>query len=68
MLLWLRIDEQGRVVEVTAGETDIPPELLEAAHAALAGVKFAPALKDERAVKSRLLLSITLSDALNREP
>jgi hypothetical protein len=58
LLLWLRIDEHGHVVEVAAGEAGIPDRLVEATRASVAAVKFVPARKDERAVKSRLLLRI----------
>ena len=58
LLLWLRIDEMGRIIDVTAGETGVPADLLEAARASLAAVAFAPARKDERAVKSRIQVSL----------
>ena len=58
LLLWLRIDEMGRIIDVTAGEGGVPAELLEAARASLAAVTFAPARKDERAVKSRIQVSL----------
>jgi hypothetical protein len=58
LLVWLRIDEHGQVVEVAAGEAGVPERLVEATRASVAAVKFVPALKDERAVKSRLLLRI----------
>jgi hypothetical protein len=58
LLLWLRIDEYGQVVEVNAGDAAISRHRVDAARALLANVPFAPARKDERAVKSRLLLGI----------
>src|SRR5262245_42925933 len=58
LLLWLRIDEYGQVIEVNAGDAAISRHWVEAARAFLANVRFAPARKDERAVKSRLLLGI----------
>ena len=61
LLLWLRIDEFGQVVEVKAGESGAPDNLVEAARASLTGVRFAPARKDERAVRSRVLLSVSLA-------
>src|SRR5262249_11278017 len=61
--LWLRIDERGEVVEVSAGEPGIPAAWVSAARASLAGIRFEPARKDERAVRSRLLLSISFADA-----
>lgn len=67
LLLWLRIDELGRIVEVTAGEAGVPGELLDAARASLAAVRFTPARKDERAVRSRVLLAIELAHA-NEQP
>jgi hypothetical protein len=62
LTLWLRIDEQGEVVEVTAGEPGIPAGWVDAARASLAAIRFAPARKDERAVRSRLLLSVSFAD------
>ena len=61
LLLWLRIDEFGQVVEVKAGESGAPDHLIEAARASLAAVRFTPARKDERAVKSRVLLSVSIA-------
>jgi hypothetical protein len=58
LLVWLRIDEHGQVVEVAAGEAGVPERLVEATRASVAAVKFVPARKDERAVKSRLLVRI----------
>ena len=63
LTLWLRIDEQGEVVEVTAGEPGIPARWVDAARASLAAIRFAPARKDERAVRSRLLLSVSFAAA-----
>ena len=63
LTLWLRIDEQGEVVEVTAGEPGIPDRWVDAARASLAAIRFAPARKDERAVRSRLLLSVSFAAA-----
>ena len=58
LLLWLRIDEHGRVVDVRAGEPGVPGEWVEAARARLAAIRFTPARKDERAVKSRIQIDI----------
>jgi hypothetical protein len=58
LLLWLRIDEHGQVVDVRAGEPGVPGELVEAARASLAATRFTPARKDERAVKSRIQVGI----------
>jgi hypothetical protein len=63
MLLWLRIDEHGQVAEVSAGEPGIPAPWVDAARASLAAVRFTPARKDERAVRSRLLLSLRFAPA-----
>ncbi len=63
LTLWLRIDERGEVVEVSAGEPGIPAGWVDAARANLAGIRFTPARKDERAVKSRLLLSVSFAAA-----
>ena len=46
-------------VEVSAGEPGIPAGWLDAARASLGAMRFAPARKDERAVRSRLLLSVS---------
>ena len=59
MLLWLRIDEHGQVVDVSAGEPGVPGGWVEAARASLAAVPFTPARKDERAVKSRIQVSLS---------
>jgi periplasmic protein TonB len=67
LTLWLRIDEQGEVVEVNAGEPGIPAGWVDAARASLAAIRFAPARKDERAVRSRLLLSVSFSPAGTRD-
>ncbi len=63
MLLWLRIDEHGQVAEVSAGEPGIPAAWVDAARASLTAVRFTPARKDERAVRSRLLLSLRFAPA-----
>lgn len=60
-LLWLRIDEHGAVVEVSAGEPGIPARWMELARAGIAGIHFTPARKDDRVVKSRLLLSVNFA-------
>jgi len=67
LTLWLRIDEQGEVVEVSAGEPGIPAGWVDAARASLAAIRFAPARKDERAVRSRLLLSVSFATAESRD-
>jgi hypothetical protein len=67
VLLWLRIDEHGAVVEVTAGEPGIPDAWVDAARAGFAAMRFAPARKDERAVRSRLLLSVSFAAAGTRD-
>ena len=66
LLVWLRIDERGEVVDVSAGEIATPGHWLEAARASLATVRFTPARKDERAVRSRLLLSIDFAPPSER--
>lgn len=63
LLLWLRIDEYGAVVDVSAGEPGIPARWVDLARAGLATVQFTPARKDDRAVKSRLLLSVNFAAA-----
>ncbi|MCC7483795.1 MAG: hypothetical protein IT529_02295 [Burkholderiales bacterium] len=59
VLLWLRISERGEVVEVSAGGRATPATTVAAARAALSSVRFEPARKDERAVRSRILLSVS---------
>jgi len=63
LLLWLRVDEQGAVVEVSAGEPGTPSRWVELARAGLAAVRFTPARKDDRPVRSRLLLSVNFFPA-----
>src|SRR5262249_39727923 len=63
VLLWLRIDEHGEVFDVRAGEADTPERLIEAARAGIAAVRFAPARKDDRAVKRKIKKSIVLEAA-----
>ena len=67
ILLWLRIDEHGEVVEVSAGEPGLQAAWLDAARANLASIRFTPARKDERAVRSRLLLSVSFTPAGTRD-
>lgn len=63
LLLWLRIDEYGAVVDVSAGEPGIPARWVDLARAGLATIQFTPARKDDRAVRSRLLLRVSFADA-----
>jgi hypothetical protein len=58
LLLWLRIDERGVVVHVSAGEPGMPSRWVDLARRSLAGTRFTPGRKDGRAVRSRLLLSV----------
>ena len=62
LLLWLRIDERGVVVRVSAGEPGMSSRSVELARRSLAGTRFTPARKDGRAVRSRLLLSVNPAD------
>lgn len=59
----LLIDEGGAVNEITVVEADPPGRLQEDLRATLAAIRFFPGQKDGRAVKSRLLLSVTLDPA-----
>jgi hypothetical protein len=65
LLLWLRIDEHGEVVEVSAGEPGIPAGWVDAARASLAAIRFTPARKDERAVRAACC---SASASLRRRP
>ena len=67
LALWLRIDEQGEVVEVTAAEPGTPAAWVDAARASLVAIRFAPARRDERAVRSRLLLSVSFAPAGSKD-
>jgi len=59
LLLWLRIDEFGQVVDVRPGESGLPVAVLDAARASLTAIPFTPGRKDDRPVKSRVLLSVS---------
>ena len=54
----LLIDEHGTVREVTVVEALLQGELEEKTRSALAAARFLPAMKDERAVRSRVLLRL----------
>jgi len=68
LLLWLRIDESGQVVDVRAEDAATPAPLVDAARAALTALRFEPARKDGRAVKSRVLLSIAVARSNSGTP
>jgi len=67
LLLWLRIDERGEIVEVSAGEPGIPAAWLDAARKSLAAIRFTPARKDDQPVRSRLLLGVSFAPAGTRD-
>ena len=54
--LWVSIDQAGRVTDIAVIDAE-PPVVFDAvARERLLGTRFSPAYKDERAVKSRVLL------------
>ena len=59
--LLLRIDEHGTVHEVAVVEAQPPGYFEDAAVAALRAARFEPALKDGRAVRSRILVKVAFS-------
>jgi protein TonB len=61
--LALLIDEAGIVKEIAVIETEPPGRLQEELRSALAAARFFPGQKDGRAVKSRVLLSVSLDPA-----
>jgi len=65
--LALLIDEGGVVNEITVVEAGPPGRWQEQLRAALAATRFIPGKKDGRAVKSRVLLSVSLGPE-QREP
>jgi len=56
--LWLSIDHAGNVVDVAAADADSSAELASMARESLLATRFMPALKNERPVKSRVLLEL----------
>lgn len=57
--LWVSIDQAGRVIDITVIDAD-PPGTLEAdARERLMNMRFSPAYKDDRAVKSRVQLVLS---------
>ena len=56
LVLQLLIDEHGAVREVIVVDAALRSELEERVRSALAATRFTPAMKDERAVKSRVLV------------
>jgi len=65
--LTLLIDEGGSVNEIKLVEPAAPGPLQEAVRGALAATRFIPGRKDGRAVKSRVLLDVTVGPG-RREP
>lgn len=63
LLLQLLIDEHGTVREVSVVEAEPAGYFEDAARTVLTAARFAPAVKDGRAVKSRLLLSLSFGPA-----
>ncbi len=61
--LALLIDEAGIVREIAVIETEPPGRLQDELRSALAAARFFPGQKDGRAVKSRVLLSVSLDPA-----
>ena len=54
--LWVSIDQTGRVVEVAVIDADPPGEFETLARERVLATRFAPAWRDGRPVKSRVLL------------
>lgn len=54
--LWVSIDQTGRVTEIEVLDTEPPAAFAAVTRERLLGTRFSPAYKDERAVKSRVLL------------
>ena len=67
VLLQLAIDEHGTVREVTVIEAAPPGEVAEMARSVVAAARFLPAMRAERAVKSRVLLRINLAPARDEQ-
>lgn len=63
LLLQLLIDELGAVKDVSVVEAEPAGYFDEAARSVLAAARFVPGMKDGRAVKSRLLLSVSFAAA-----
>lgn len=59
MLLTLLIDEAGSVNEVSVVEAEPAGNLEGAVRRAFASARFSPARKDGRAVKSRVMISVS---------
>ncbi len=59
--LWVSIDQTGRVTEVEVLNTEPPAAFAAATRERLLGTRFSPAYKDDRAVKSRVLLVLSHS-------
>ena len=60
--LEILIDERGIVQEMTFAGPAAPARVEDELRAALAATRFLPAQKDGRAVRSRIVLSISLSE------
>lgn len=58
LVFQLLIDEHGAVREVTVVEALLQGDLEQKARSAVAAARFLPAMKDERAVRSRVLLRV----------
>ena len=59
--LWVSIDQAGRVTDIEVIDTGSPGAWDAVARERLLGTRFNPAYKDEKAVKSRVLLVLSLS-------
>lgn len=66
LLVQLLIDEHGTVREVSVVEAEPAGYFEDAARSVLAAARFLPGMKDGRAVKSRLLLSVSFAAAGDR--
>ena len=56
---WVSIDGMGNVVDVDSIPGDLPAAQSVSAREWLLGVRFTPAFKDERPVKSRIMLELS---------
>ncbi len=66
VLLFVLIDAEGRVNEVSVIESEPPGVFDERTRAAFQAARFMPALKNGRPVKSRLLVNVDYGDSAKR--
>lgn len=56
--LWVSIDAAGRVTALAAAEPGLAPETEQQLREWLSGIGFSPAIRDERPVRSRILVEL----------